>query len=226
MATAILAKDRGLTVFSTTRQPDLVAALHAIGVDHVHLDHGDIAAQTRAILPDGVQAAIELVGTNTLPDTLRATAVHGVVCFTGMLSNQWTVADFYPIDYIPSGVRLIAYGGDAADLPTDVLQAYLDVVAAGRLTVPIDRTYALDQITQAHTDMEHGRATGKLVVLPDAAIPDDHPTSTSGTERPRCSPRWRSPPVTSPPVRCPPPPGVPSLPQAGRPRPPGVVACM
>jgi NADPH:quinone reductase-like Zn-dependent oxidoreductase len=55
---------------------------------------------------------------------------------------------------------------DAADLPTDVLQAYLDAVAAGRLTVPIDRTYALDEIAQAHADMEHGRATGKLVVLP------------------------------------------------------------
>ena len=137
MATAILAKDRGLTVVSTTRQPDRVAALQAIGVDHVLLDDGDVAAQARAILPDGVQAAIELVGTNTLPDTLRATAVHGVVCFTGMLSNQWTVADFYPIDYIPTGVRLTAYGGDAADLSTDVLQAYLDAVAAGRLAVPI-----------------------------------------------------------------------------------------
>ena len=134
MATAILAKDRGLTVLSTTRQPDRVAALEAIGVAHVLLDDGDVAAQARAIVPDGVDAALELVGTNTLPDTLRATAVHGVVCFTGMLSNQWTVADFYPIDYLPSGVRLTAYGGEAADLPTDVLQAYLDAVAAGRLT--------------------------------------------------------------------------------------------
>ena len=47
-------------------------------------------------------------------DTLRATRVHGVVCFTGMLSNQWTVPDFYPIDYIPTGVRLTAYGGEAS----------------------------------------------------------------------------------------------------------------
>src|SRR5213596_2922198 len=166
MAAAILAKDRGLTALSTTRQPDRVASLEAIGVDHVLVDDGDVAAQVRAIVPAGVDAALELVGTNTLPDTLRATAVHGVVCFTGMLSNQWTVADFYPIDYIPSGVRLTAYGGDAADLPTDVLQAYLDAVAAGRLTVPIHRTYTLDEIAQAHADMEHGRATGKLVVLP------------------------------------------------------------
>jgi NADPH2:quinone reductase len=166
MASAILAKDRGLRVLSTTRQPDRVVPLEAIGVDHVLVDDGDVAAQVRAIVPDGVEAALELVGTNTLPDTLRATAVHGVVCFTGMLSNQWTIADFYPIDYIPSGVRLTAYDGDVADLPTDVLQGYLDAVAARRLTVPIHRTYTLDEIAQAHADMEHGRATGKLVVLP------------------------------------------------------------
>jgi NADPH:quinone reductase-like Zn-dependent oxidoreductase len=165
MAAATLAKDRGLTVLSTTRRADRVAALEGIGVDHVLVDDGDVAAQVRAIVPDGVDAALELVGTNTLPDTLRATAVHGVVCFTGMLSDQWTVADFYPIEYIPTGVRLTAYGGDAADLPADVLQAYLDAVAAGRLTVPIHRTYSLDEIAQAHDDMEHGRATGKLVVL-------------------------------------------------------------
>jgi NADPH:quinone reductase-like Zn-dependent oxidoreductase len=166
MASAILAKDRGLTVLSTTRRPDRAAALEAIGVDHVLVDDGEVAGPVRAIVPDGVHAALELVGTDTLPDTLRATAVHGVVCFTGMLSNQWTVADFYPIDYLPTGVRLTAYGGDATDLPPGVLQGYLDAVAAGGLTVPIHRTYALDEIAEAHADMEHGRATGKLVVLP------------------------------------------------------------
>jgi NADPH:quinone reductase-like Zn-dependent oxidoreductase len=166
MAAAILAKDRGLTVLSTTRQPDRAAALREIGVDHVLVDDGDVAAQVRAIVPGGVEAALELVGTNTLPDTLRATAVHGVVCFTGMLSNEWTVPDFYPIDYLPTGVRLTAYGGEAADLPSDVLQAFLEAIAAGRLSVPIHRVYALTEIAQAHADMEHGRAVGKLVVLP------------------------------------------------------------
>jgi NADPH:quinone reductase len=88
------------------------------------------------------------------------------VCFTGMLSNQWTVRDFYPIDYIPRGVRLTAYGGDATDLPAKVLQDFLDAVAAGDAIVPIHRTYRLDQIAEAHADMEAGRATGKLVVMP------------------------------------------------------------
>jgi NADPH:quinone reductase-like Zn-dependent oxidoreductase len=166
MATAVLAKDRGLTVLSTTRRPDRAAALKAIGVDHAIVDGGEVAPRVREIVPAGVEVALELVGTPTLPDTLRATAIHGVVCFTGMLSNQWTVRDFYPIGYLPSGVRLTAYGGEAADLPADVLQSFLDDVAAGRLTVPVHRTYTLDQIAAAHADMEQGNATGKLVVLP------------------------------------------------------------
>jgi NADPH:quinone reductase-like Zn-dependent oxidoreductase len=165
MATAVLAKDRGLTVLSTTRRPDRAAVLKAIGVDHVIVDGGEIAPKVREIVPAGVEVALELIGTPTLPDTLRATAIHGVVCFSGMLSNQWIVRDFYPIAYLPSGVRLTAYGGEAADLPTSVLQSFLDAVAAGRLTVPLHRTYTLDEITTAHADMEASNATGKLVVL-------------------------------------------------------------
>lgn len=166
MATAVLAKRLGMTVLSTTRNPDRADALRSVGVDHPLVDDGHIAAQVRDIVPDGVDTALELVGTPTLPDTLRATRVHGVVCFTGMLSNQWTVPDFYPIEYLPRGVRLTAYGGDASDLPAPVLQGFLDAVAAGDAIVPIHRTYRLDEIAQAHADMEVGRATGKLVVLP------------------------------------------------------------
>ncbi len=166
MATAVLAKRLDMTVLSTTRNPSKAGALERIGVDHVLVDDGAVADQARSEFPAGVDVALELIGTPTLPDTLRATRVHGVVCFTGMLSNQWTVRDFYPIDYLPRGVRLTAYGGDATDLPVGVLQGFLDAVAAGEAVVPLHRTYRLDEIAQAHADMEAGRATGKLVVLP------------------------------------------------------------
>jgi NADPH:quinone reductase-like Zn-dependent oxidoreductase len=164
MAAAILAKRRGLTVLASTRDEAKREALASIGVDHVLIDDGDLAAAVRRIVPDGVDAALELVGTPTLPDTLRATRVHGTVCFTGMLSNQWTVPDFYPIDYIPRGVRLTAYTGGAADLPSSVLQEFLQAVSDGTATVPIGKVYTLDEIVQAHTDMEESRARGKLVV--------------------------------------------------------------
>jgi NADPH:quinone reductase-like Zn-dependent oxidoreductase len=164
MAAAVLAKGLGMTVLSTTRNPAKAEALTEIGVDHVLVDDGEIAEQVRAIVPDGVDCGLELVGTPTLPDTLRATRVHGVVCFTGMLSNEWIVKDFYPIEYLPRGVRLTAYAGDATDLPAEVLQRYLDLVAAGRAVVPVHGRYELDQIQEAHAYMEAGSATGKLVV--------------------------------------------------------------
>lgn len=164
MATTILAKQLDMTVLSTTRNPAKAAALTGLGVDHVLIDDGDLAEQVRALLPGGVDTALELVGTPTLPDTLRSVRVHGVVCFAGMLSNQWTVPDFYPIDYLPRGVRLAAYSGDAGDLPPRVLQGFLDDVSAGRAVVPIDHVYGFEQIVEAHAAMEAGDATGKLVV--------------------------------------------------------------
>ena len=104
---------------ATTRRPERTQALLVHGVGPCPSSTTEKSpGQVRATcLESGVDAALELVGTPTLPDTLRATRVHGTVCFTGMLSNQWTVPDFYPIDYIPRGVRLTAYGGDSSDLP-------------------------------------------------------------------------------------------------------------
>jgi len=169
MAAAVLAKRREMIVLSTTRNPSKIDSLTKIGVDHVLIDDGSIAKQVRDILPDGVDTALELVGTPTLPDTLAATRLHGVVCFTGMLSNQWTVPDFYPIDYIPRGVRLTAYTGEATDLPAKVLQAFLDAVAAGDAVVPLHRVYQLDDIRQAHAELEAGSTAGKIVVLTEPA---------------------------------------------------------
>lgn len=164
LACIVLAKQQRMTVIATSRNPDRAERLHAAGADHVVVDTGRIADAVRRIVPDGVNGAVELIGTDTLPDTLRATAVHGTVSFSGMLSDVWTIPDFYPMAVIPNGVRLTAYSGEASDLPAPVLQAFLDAVAAGAASVPIAKVYALDDIVQAHRDMESGARSGKLVV--------------------------------------------------------------
>jgi NADPH:quinone reductase len=166
MAAAVLAKRRGLFVFSTTRNPAKVKALEELGVDQVILDDGAIASQVRDIRPQGVDAVLELVGAPTLLDSLATAGYHGKVCMTGMLSNEWVMKDFQPNGDIPSGVWLTGYGGNATDLPAGVLQEFLDAVAAGEAVVPIDSVYALDDIEKAHARMEAGEATGKLVVRP------------------------------------------------------------
>ncbi len=164
LAAAALAAGMGATVLSTTRSAARLDALSSVGVAHPLVDDGNVAAQVRALYPSGVDGAIELVGTPTLPDTLAAVRVQGTVCFTGMLSNEWIVRDFYPIGYLPKGVRLTGYGGEAGDLPASVLQQALDDIAAGRLSLGEPTVYGMDDIRQAHDDMEHNRVYGKQVV--------------------------------------------------------------
>ena len=166
LAAAVLAKLQGITVISTTRREAGRRLLESVGVDHVLIDDGRIAAQVRELVPHGVDGAIELVGVDVMRDTLRAVRTGGTVCFTGMLSDNWTIREFYPMDWLPNGVRLTAYSGGAADLAPDVLQGYLDAVAQGRAIIPVGRVYRLDEIAQAHRDMEAGVVGGKGVVIP------------------------------------------------------------
>lgn len=168
MAAAVLAKREGMTVLSTTRNLAKAEALRDLGVDHVIEDDGSVAERVREIFPEGVDSSLELVGAPTLRDTLRTTRVHGTVCFTGMLSNEWLIENFYPIDFIPSGVRLTAYSGEASDLPANVLQTFLDDAAAGRARIPLHSAFPLSSIAKAHRLMEESAATGKLVVLPQS----------------------------------------------------------
>ena len=97
----------------------------------------------------------------SLPDTMRAVVLDGPGPPAAFQIRQ---LHFYPIEYLPRGVRLTAYHGEARDLPSKVLQDFLDAVAAGRFSVPVHRSYTLDDIVEAHTDMEAGKASGKLVV--------------------------------------------------------------
>ncbi len=169
MATAALAKRMGLTVIATTRDPAREPALRSNGADHVVIDRGEVASAVRTIVPEGVDRALELVGTPTLRDTLRATRRHGVTCMAGMLSNQWTVPEFYPLEFIPTGVFLTSYSGGSDDLTAAALQEFLDDVAAKRISIATDRVFAFDDIVEAHRYMEAGKAVGKLVVRVERA---------------------------------------------------------
>jgi NADPH2:quinone reductase len=166
LALATLGSMRGMTVISTTRNPASAGLLESAGATHVVVDSGEVAARVRELVPGGVDGAVELVGVDVMRDTLRAVRSGGTVCFTGMLSDQWTIPEFYPMDWLPNGVRLTAYSGQASDLTQTELQGFLDAVAAGHARVPIGRTFTLDEIVQAHELMESGTAGGKIVVLP------------------------------------------------------------
>ena len=165
MAAIVLAKRRGLQVIATTRREAAAAKLTQLGADHVVIDDGAIAGWVRGLFPDGVDCAVELVGVNVLKGTLRCVRTGGTACFTGVLSDEWTIHEFYPMDWIPVGVRLTVYSGNSSHLSSGALQEFIDAVYAGQVTVPLGRSYRMEDIVQAHRDMEVGVVGGKGVVL-------------------------------------------------------------
>ncbi|MFF7646199.1 alcohol dehydrogenase catalytic domain-containing protein [Streptomyces canus] len=165
LSAATLAKDLGATVLSTTRSRERAGELRAAGIDHPLVDNGTIADQVRELMPDGVDAVLELVGCSVLADTFRTVRRHGTVCFTGALAGQWTIPDFSPF-LIPGGVRLTSYGGQAADLPADVFAHQLQAITEGRLKVPVAKVHhGLEQVRDAQADVESGTTPGKHVVV-------------------------------------------------------------
>ncbi|MFC9701394.1 zinc-binding dehydrogenase [Streptomyces sp. NPDC056943] len=126
-----LRKEIGATVLSTTRHADRADKLRAMGVDHPVVDNGHLAEKVRDLVPQGVDAALELVGCTVLPDTFGCVRGHGTVCFTGALAGGWSIPGFTPF-MIPSGVRLTSYAGEAADLPADVFARQLQVSSVSR----------------------------------------------------------------------------------------------
>lgn len=160
-----LAKSLGATVISTTRNPNKTEALLSNGADHVLLDNGNLSPSLRELLPQGVNKVLELIGTQTLKDSLKCIGYKGTVCMTGILGNEWVMKDFEPMGDIPPLGRLTVYMGDVENLTKESLQSFIDKVANGEIKLNIDSTYTLNQVAEAHQYMEKNLAKGKVVVV-------------------------------------------------------------
>jgi len=165
MAAATLAKDKGCTVFASTRNPAKRDALVANAVDHIVMDDGgSLADKVRAIAPDGVNACLELVGhTDTIKDSLTSLGPRGYLCIVGFLAVQWQPTEFI---WPPSTVRLTMYNSEELETgyATPVMQQIVDGVSAGRLRPNIYRVFDYGELQEAHDIMGRSGAVGKLVV--------------------------------------------------------------
>lgn len=165
MLTIQMAHRAGLTVIATTRNPAKAQTLSDNGASHVLIDDGHLKEKLREIFPNGVDKALELVGTTTLKDSLECLRPGGTGCMTGMLSESWTVPDFAPMEFIPATVRLTVYDSGQITSPASDFQEFIDSVEAGQISLPIRKTFHLEEIIEAHEFMESNQGAGKIVVL-------------------------------------------------------------
>ncbi|GAA1655925.1 NADP-dependent oxidoreductase [Actinoplanes couchii] len=135
----------GATVIATARpgaETDFVRGLGA----HEVVDHsGDVPAQVRAVSPDGVNVILHLAGDGA---TLAAllTEKGRLASLLGFGADQHPAATFVYANPAPATLDRLA-----ADL------------AAGRLTVPVAKSYTLAEVPAAFDDFAGG-TLGKIAI--------------------------------------------------------------
>ena len=161
-----VAKRYGLSVAATTRKEEKKTLLLNNGANYVLIDDGNLAAKVRNIHSQGFDKVLDLVGTSTLKDSLQCAAAGGTVCMTGMLSEQWAVPDFVPMEFIPATVRLTIYDSGQIQVDQESFQQFIHDVEAGLIRLNIGGVFTLDEIVAAHNLMDSNAAGGKIVVVP------------------------------------------------------------
>lgn len=152
-----LAARRGAKVIATGGESadELVRSL---GAEPVRYGEG-LLDRVRWLAPDGVDVALDLVGTDEAMDVSLALVPDR--------SRIVTIANF---ERAPrEGVTLLG-NGPGADPGTEIRDAARPVLARlagdGELRVFVASTYPLDRAADAHRQILTGHTTGKLVLLP------------------------------------------------------------
>ena len=152
-----LAVARGARVIGTAGagRQDVVRAL---GGEPVVYGDG-LAERVAALAPDGIDAAIDNVGTDE--------AIDVSLQLVSDRSRIATIAAF--ARGAKEGIKVLG-GGPGADPGTELRNTarleLVDLVAAGGLTVTVAATYSLADAAAAHTAILTGHTTGKIVLVP------------------------------------------------------------
>ena len=158
-----LGKAMGATVIATSRSERRAPLLRSIGADYVIVDDATFRSSVLGQFPHGVDKVLELIGPKSLYESLRLVRRGGIVCNVGQLGGQFTVAQFDPIKYIPSGVYLTGF---FSNYPSQkAVDELFSLLRLARIHPLVAGTFPLEKIAQVHALSEKGSG-GKLVVLP------------------------------------------------------------
>ncbi|MFJ4618601.1 NADP-dependent oxidoreductase [Streptomyces sp. NPDC088812] len=140
-----LARHLGARVIGTASEPhhDFVRSL---GGEPVTYGEG-LAERVRGLAPEGVDAAFDTIGGDTLKTSANLLAPEGRLV---------SIADEDVVDY---GGRYAFVRPDAGDL-TRLGQ----LAEQGAVSVHVSQTYPLDRTADAHRASQEGRTQGKIVV--------------------------------------------------------------
>jgi NADPH:quinone reductase-like Zn-dependent oxidoreductase len=121
--------------------------------------------------PDGdYDVILELVGGRLLGRNLELLAMDGRICVIGVLAGSTAEIDFMHLMARRGRIHGSLLRPRPLEKKAAVVQGLerhvLPLLAAGRVTVPVDRTFPLEQAQEAYDAFAAGGKFGKLVLVP------------------------------------------------------------
>ncbi|MDA4885850.1 NADP-dependent oxidoreductase [Streptomyces sp. MS2A] len=140
-----IARDRGIRVIGTAGAANQ-KYLRGLGALATTYGEGWVE-RVRGLGP--VDAALDLAG---------AGVVRELVELTGNTDSVVSIADLGAPEF---GVR---FSGVAGSMPAALAEA-VDLIARGRLHIPVEKSYSLAEAAAAHVDSQAGHARGRRVIV-------------------------------------------------------------
>lgn len=158
--TVMLARAAGARPVAIVRDATVEHELRDAGAEWVvTTSDGSFAPAVRALLPEGVDAAVECVGTPTFPSTLRALRAGGRMAIVGNVS---------PGDAsLPIGrmiLKEIRITGSSHATARDLAEA-VSLVDHGAITPRIGARFDLRDAASAHEFAERSTTLGRVVLV-------------------------------------------------------------
>jgi NADPH2:quinone reductase len=157
-------------VIGTSTNDARRARLKEFGAD-IALDTRDPAwadAVLKATDGKGVDLVVDMLSGRVVAQTMKAMALLGRIVNVGRLAGTKAEFDFdlhalRRIDYIGVTFRTRTLD-EVREIGRRMRADLWDAVTAGKLTLPIDRRFPLDQAAEAHAHMRANKHFGKIVL--------------------------------------------------------------
>ena len=164
-----LAKERGATVIATVGSERKAEIAASRGADHCVLYRTeDFLERARELTGGrGVDVVYDSVGRDTIARSIRCLRRRGLCVLFGASSGA--VDAVVPLELAEAGSVYFTrpHLADYLASPEEVRARADDLfrlLSAGRLEVTIDREFSLDQVPEAHRELERRVTAGKLLV--------------------------------------------------------------
>ncbi|NWA25556.1 NADP-dependent oxidoreductase [Pseudomonas gingeri] len=144
-----LAKASGIRTIGTASAPKH-AYLQSLGAIPTTYGPG-LVERVAVLVSGGVQAAADVAGSGVIPD---------LVAITGTPLKVVSISDFHAPEY---GVRTLFEEKNS----TPALVRAATLFVAGAFTLPVARTFTLNEVGAAHELSAQGHVTGRLVITMD-----------------------------------------------------------